>query len=458
MMIVALVAVVWGGLMLYLGSKPTITLPNGVEVIFHSSNKGVFQPGRPGAFWEAGYDHPIPPQDDHRIRRWWQSLRGELPAWLVSRLPAWDYHPDDYPHGLNSSELELRFRVLGDLGGGPNAWHDQWSFFVADENGWESRVPDAFWSDDGRFDRGSKQHSGWLRLGTAIPRHSQSLRVRARSGVSSFETYSETRLAAYDEITLRNPFYEGPATQTGARLPITLPFRDGTITLDEIHRDKVVGENLGALTARFRLEKAGKPMPGFVCLRHSVSDSTGQLFLSNIDEWKDEGSHHTLKFGNAPWSDDPCWRLRLALCRGACDADTPADRVFHFEKLPLPTQDRIELNRSVTQGGITLTLATIGTVENGMSWFAMTGWSSDDPLRHVVLIKEAHDDRGRSRTKHPEHGDVPLAWGSLAATQGPPYSLCLPPDAKWWDLSVVPETVTEVEFKFQAPAVKKPGK
>jgi hypothetical protein len=436
----------------------SVTLPDGVRVTYVASSRGMALPKSPGSSgWEiTNYQHSVPQQEASSVQRWWHAVRRELPVFIAHRLPAWEAWRDDYPNWPDQQPLELQFRVFGSL------LSRQWDIGIADENGWETRVREYTWGDDGRDARGASQISGWVRLGSAYPRHCKTLRIRFHPSEQIERRMNPLlRRNTFTEMVLPNPFFEGDATNLakGESLPITKPFRCGTITLENLTRDSMVGDDYGSLDVTFSLQHHnGKPLEDYDVRDLVVTDSSGQYFRKTLgSSQRHEGGRYTASSDTAPWSDDPCWTVRLRLNRRNFTKDADPNEVFLFEKLPVPSGKSTELNREITRNGITLRLGTITTMTNGESRFNISGWTAVDPRSRVIVIHDARDDQGRTRTtigtgRH----DVPLIGGPVSGgTEGPGYSLRLPPGAKSWDLAVIPETVTEVEFKVLPPKVAK---
>jgi hypothetical protein len=427
--------------------RPSVTLPDGLKVIYAGSSRGVLDPSK------QLYRHSRPPQEQHRLQQWWQNNRSSLPGWLVSRLPAWDVHGDNYPDWRDSHELELQFLVVGDLR--PH----QWDIFVADENGWESRVHNYPFADDGRYERGASQHSGWVRLGGAYPRHCKTIGVRFHLDKEHQPGLTvEQRSAKFTELTIPNPFYEGPVSGTakGEPLPITKPFRGGTMTLEKVQRDAAVGEDYGYLWLTLRASDGTTNAIDVQTVE--ITDSSGQQ-IPDDSGWGKPGKNGCFMYGigGAPWSDDPTWRLHFRFCRTSHWSCVKEEEVFRFENLPVPTGDPVELNREVTHNGVTLRLGTLSAVyvdavKHDVADFTVSGWKDDDPQHHLVFIHEARDDQGRTERAFPNGGKSRLVHGPTARyPDHSSYQVRLPPGAKSWSVSLVPETVTEVDFTFQAP-------
>jgi hypothetical protein len=156
----------------------------------------------------------------------------------------------------------------------------------------------------------------------------------------------------------------------------------------------------------------------------------------------------------APWNDDPCWTLRLSLWRTRESADVKDDEVFRFDQLPVPSsKSAIKLNRSITRNGITLHIATLTIAQSRQAYFTVIGWTAGDPLRRIV-IKDARDDQGRKEVEGPFGSRAFIVGASTDyGPKGPTFSVILPADAKSWEVSLVPETITELDFTVQPPPV-----
>lgn len=441
LLVAAIILGAWVGLMLHSQRTNSVTLPDGIQVTYHGSSRGVMQPSPPNASpWaRPSYVHSAP-SDNQRIQRWWQSLRASLPGWLIMRLPAWDSHPDVFPDWPESHELELQFRVFGSLEA------RQWDIFVADENGWETRVRDFIWGDDGRAERGAVQHSGWVRLDGPYPRHSEHLCIRFRPNAGLPMHPSMTGLR------LRNPFYEGPVQSSGEPLPITRPFHDGTVTLEKLARDSVVGEGHGSLNLTFSLARNGKPMEGHVIRDLEITDSSGQWFRKTSGSLSSDQARFSLETDTAPWSDDPSWHVTLSLHRDDYISDAAAGEKFLFENLPAPGDAPVAVTRQVTRNGITLRLSNITAMRNGEARFTVGGWAEADPRQRVIVIHDARDDRGRTHAILYPGQTTRLVAGPVGGTsEGPVFAVRLPEGAKWWSLTLLAESVTTVKFNPKPP-------
>jgi hypothetical protein len=447
--LIVVIALVWIGFMLRSGKeKPSLVLPDGVRVTYFGNSKGV---AAPGSWGNRTYKHPIPPQGP-LLKRTWQKVRGWLPGWLGSRLPVWDYQRDRYPDWGHPHECELQFRVLGEFKS--SAWGG-WKIGIVDENGWENPAEDYISGEDGRYERGlSAQKSGWLRVGSPYPRHCKTLKVRFRPSASATPGLKEEeRLAQFTDFTLRNPFYEGPAPAGGDRLPITKPFRDGQFTLLKLSRDPVLTGGSGMLDTELKLERAGKLWPGFEVRELLVSDSSGQLFRSTSGHGM-RGDTMVFGINTGPWSDDSSWKLRFRLHRGRDSKTVDESEIFRFEKLPVPSAESVTLNREITRNGITLRLGTLEPLNRfGESRFTVEGWVRDDPMQRVIIPYDARDDQGRTQARLPNGAGVLLVGGPVGSDHGDPtFAVHSIPGAESWDLPLVPETITEVEFRVQPPA------
>jgi hypothetical protein len=216
----------------WLGRRPTITLPDGTRIVYHSASRGVPQAGSGNL---RIFQHAVPPVPGKKWHDRWQWLRGKFPAPLQARLPVWASPASTFPGWPDTSELELRLRFIGSL------QRHQWDICVADEHGWETGVPDytAVLSDP--LAPPGKAGPGWIRLGSPYPRHSKKIRLcfHPNENLKAGITVEEERVVAA-ELVLDNPFYEGPAPTPGPKPPITKAFRHGKITLEKITRGRLV--------------------------------------------------------------------------------------------------------------------------------------------------------------------------------------------------------------------------
>jgi hypothetical protein len=269
----------------------------------------------------------------------------------------------------------------------------------------------------------------------------------------------EDHAGEFTELTIPNPFHEGPANAKGERLPITKAFRDGTITLLKVSRDPIVTDNVGQLTVEYKMERAGKLWRGFDVQYFHVSDSSGQFFRYTSRSGTG-GYTETIGVNTAPWSDDPCWLMRFSLRREDDSKEVAEDEIFRFEKLPLPTNTSVPIGRELTRNGITLRLGTLEPLDrHGSSRITVKGWVRDDPVRRHIFVHDARDDQGRTRTPVGTNTWTSFASGPSGYEDHDPIFVVHPtPGAKSWDLALVPETVTQVEFTVQAPPVDSPAK
>ena len=184
-----------------------------------------------------------------------------------------------------------------------------------------------------------------------------------------------------------------------------------------------------------------------------VSDSTGQRFLFHTEKHERDKSDHLATIHNAPWSDDPCWRVSLTFCRRHyCEPASP-DEVFRFEKLPVPASQRVAVDRELSRNGVTLRLAALTEKDQGSAFFKIDGWNDNDPFHRLVLIHQVRDDRGRTHLRTLD-GNIPFVTGPMrGGRDAPRFALNLSSEAKWWDLAVIPETMTQVEFNVLPPAL-----
>lgn len=441
LLLAAMAVAAWLGLAFWTQRARSVTLPDGLVVTYFNSSCGALRPAPPHASpWaRPSYVHSAP-SGDQRLQRWWQSLRATLPGWLVMRLPAWDSHPDVFPDWPEMHELELQFRVSGNL-----APH-QWDVFVADEKGWETRVRDYIWGDDGRAERGAPQHSGWIRLGSAYPRHSQQISIRFRPSADSRMPPSTT------ELQLRNPFHEGPARSSGERLPITKPFRDGMVTLEELARDPVVGDGHGALHLVFSLARNGQAMEDCSVRELEITDSSGQWFRKTSGSVSPNQGRLALTTDTAPWSDDPSWHVTLSLHRDDYSRDATEGEKFLFQKLPAPGNAPIAETWEAARNGITLRVSGITAMQNSEARFTVGGWAEADPRHRVIVIHDARDDQGRTHATLRPGQTTRLVGGPVGgSSKGTVFAVRLPEGAKWWNLTLLAESVTTVKFNPRAP-------
>jgi hypothetical protein len=69
-----------------------------------------------------------------------------------------------------------------------------------------------------------------------------------------------------------------------------------------------------------------------------------------------------------------------------------------------------------------------------------------------IIVQDARDDRGRKHIADPGSGEYPLAHSDKSENNT--VIVNLPPDAKSWNLTVLVEPVTTVEFTVRPPPVK----
>ena len=423
--------------------QPQIVLPDGTRIIYFGNSRGV--PMGPYSFRHTG-----PPAEEH-TPFWLHRLRSVLPPAVTSYLPVPTVHRTGYPAWPDSHELELQFRTQGDLS------QHLWDICVADDQGWETRVRDYTWSDDGQATSRGSPVSGWLRLGSAYPRGSKTIRIVFHpSDRQKPKPDRATRLKPAAESILRNPFWQAPASTPAEPLPLSLPFRGATLTLQELQRDRIVGDDYGTLRALLVIERDGKPVQGFEVDNMNVSDSSGQVFRQTSSGYSESLGKMRRNIDTAPWSDDPCWVLRFGLCRRDRFLDVPEDELFKFKDLPLPSEAPADFEREVTCQGVTLRLGKFTRASDGPR-FVITGWVNDTTGKRRLVLVEARDDQGRSEVDHPRLGRRQVVSGPVGGSMnGVTYSLNLPPEAKSWNLTLLAETVTEVEFRVRSPWVAPP--
>jgi hypothetical protein len=416
---------------------PQIVLPDGTRISYFGHSRGV--PMGPYNFRHSG-----PPAEEHSPV-WLHRLRSVLPSVVTSYLPGPTVHRTGYPAWPDSHEFELQFRTEGDLS------QHLWDICVADEQGWETRVRDYTWSD---AKTGAAPVTGWLRLGSAYPRGSKTIRIVFHpSDRQKPKPDRATRLKPAAELIVPNPFWQAPASTPAESLPVSLPFRGATLTLQELQRDRIVGDDYGALRALLVIERDGKAVPGFQVVTMEVSDSSGQVFRQTSSGYSESLGRMRRSTDTAPWSDDPCWVLRFGLCRKDRFLDVPETELFKFYDLPLPSEAPADFEREVTCQGVTLRLGKFTRASDGPR-FVITGWVNNTTGKRRYILVEAKDDQGRSEMNHPRLGRRPIVGGPVGVSRdGVTYSLNLPAEAKSWNLTLLAETVTEVECRVRSPLV-----
>lgn len=442
LLIIFLACVQWG---MVRSRHPTVVLPDGVRVSYYGSSHGV-------TMGTSNFHHTGPPAEEYHPF-WLHWLRSSLPPSISSHLPAPIMHRTGYPAWPDMHEFELQFQTKGNLSQHP------WDIFVADEHGWETRVRDYTWSDNGAAKSTGEAVSGWLRLGSAYPRRSKTIRIVFHpNDRQTPKPDRETRLKPAAQMIVPNPFWQASSSNVAEPLPLSLPFRGETLTLKELRRDRIVGDGYGALHSLLVVERDGKPLPGFEVARMSVSDSSGQVFRQTTGGSSESSGRMWNSIDTAPWSDDPCWLVRYSLCRKAYSLDVPEDEQFKFEGLPLPSEAPVKFERKVTCRGMTLSLGKF-TQASDAPRFLVSGLANDITKGKRIILLDARDDQGRTETSDPRFGRRKIVGGPVGGSQeGMTYSLNLPADAKSWSLTLLVETLTEVEFRVRSPLADAPAK
>jgi hypothetical protein len=448
--IVAILVVIAGAIVFIVHSleEPSVMLSDGIRVFYVGSSRGMPQPPGVHGFTvrQPTYQHPSRSRDS-RLRRWWQEFLDQLPRFLATRIPQWDYHRDDYPEWVTRHECELQLRVQGDFSG------HQHEVFVVDESGWETRADEYIQGDDGRFKHGADHKSGWIRLASAFPRKFQTLRIRFRRWEGN--ATPEQLRARFADLVIPNPFYDTSPSAPAHGLPITMPFSRGTATLNSIKRDRVVGSAYGSLSANITIRRGSLLQDGYAIKAFNVTDSSGQFFDQNDGFLTCRDGRYTIGTDTAPWSDDPCWYVHMILCREEYSDNVEDGEKFRFENLPVPRASTVPLNREITKNGITLRIPEIGTRAAGGARFTVEGWPQQDRKNRCIIILDARDDRGRTHFLTPEGQRVRMVHSLDDATlNDPTFAVDLPPDAKSWELTILPETLSTLKFSVRPPSVQ----
>jgi len=422
-----------------------VVLPDGTKVIFHSASRGVLT-GTSGSL--PTFSHPSPDQPG-KFRVLWMALYQKLPDMLQSKLPSGQRPPSGFPDGPTLHELELRFQIIGSLRERP-----LWDIGIADDNGWETMVPNYFTVD--REDSTGPGVTGWLRLGSAYPRHSKKLRICFHPApLSHPELTAEQRCKAMAELSMDNPFYEGPAPPAAAKAPQTKRFRDGEVTLERLTRGPLVSGDFSDLKAVLHLHSGAKEFgTGYHIYDFMVTDSSGQWFRTFSVSSSTYQGQRTFNLTTAPWSDDPCWTVRFEIARDDSLISSRKEDSYVFDHLPVPSDENTPVDRTLTKKGVTLHISQLERVGNdytmGIEGPGLNNWRD-----RRIVIAEARDDQGRDYvTVEPGTKERlisgPMGWNA----QGPIYYLHLPQDARWWDLSLIVENRETIEFKVQPELVR----
>jgi hypothetical protein len=431
---------------LRMGASPSVILPGGTKVVYLNGSRGVPTPGKPGLYQHQPIEHGT------WVRDAWGSLRGHMPFRVQSWLPPWESEFAGFPNWPDSDELELRFQVLGAFD------QNQWAIYIADENGWETAVSNymatpAYWTAGMVRSMAKAASLGWLKVGGAFPRHCKKIKVcfhpKAPSGKGGSKEDAGT---AKGEIVLDNPFYEEPAPSPGPKPPLTKPFRYGEFTLEKLTRGPLVSQQVLALRATFSLRRGPKLLDGFEIGRFQVSDSSGQRFQQTTGA----GDGSTLSTSTAPWSDDLCWTVRFEIRRDNYFSDVSKNEKFVFDHLPVPSGAGVDVNRTITKNGTSLTISKIRLGTYGdWRFYVEGGYPPGKKGERGLMIQDARDNQGRTRAVHPRGGNSRLVSGPVGGSAlGPEYTVHLASDAKWWDLTLVPEASETVEFKVQPEFVR----
>lgn len=447
--IIALVLLAcWGIYRVTHPPPPSVRLPDGTKITFHSVSRG--KPAGVSGNGVAMFQHEAF-TNDSAARRAWHSFRDNIPSWMSSNLSDWSLGPD-FSGGHSKDEFELRFLMEGGLQG------YQWGLGIADDGGWDTDIGVVGMYNGGFTPATSSSPLGALWMPCPLPRHSQQLRIRfyaAGRNQPDMTLTPERKIVA--EMVIPNPYYEGPAPPSSApAAPVTKATRFGDLTLTRFERRHLAGSEFGGTFMEFQLLQGGKPVTKMSFDCEPITDRSGQWFRwrGEMMEGEEKGLYR-VEFRSAPWSDDPVWRCKVKLQRGDYCEAVDESEIFHFDHLPVPQGTRTEVYRSITRNGTSLHIHTIERSDLYGWRFYIQGWP---PAyvggEHRILLQDVRDDRGRTYVET-ENGTVRLVRGPRRAQpEGQVYLLRLPPDTRWWDLKVVPETVETVEFEARPTFIK----
>ena len=431
------VAACWGLYCYTHPPPPSVTLPDGTVVTFLSVSRG--KPDDVSPSDRVRFRHE-PVTNDSAARRAWGSFRDHCPSWLSRILPAWPLRTY-FDHWAHDCEFELRFLVKG------GSLEQAWGVGIADDDGWETAIPADVWStSDQSSGISSQRNLNELWFPCPLPRRSRLLRIRFRP--------VEEDKAGLAEMVIPNPYYEGPAPPSSVSAgPVTKATRFGDITLARVERQRRVGPGAGDLLLEFQVRKDGRPVPRMSLRLQEITDRSGQYFDAPHGNGESPKlGLYPVRINTAPWSDDLVWKVRMEMNREYYSENVDESELYRFEHLPVLEGQRTVVNRSLTRNGVTFRICAIERAKNndvivGIECFSEGG-------HRMILIQDVRDDQGR--TRWPKENDTfGLISGSVGdTTEGQGYLLTLPPDAKWWDLTLVAEKVETVEFEVRPTFIK----
>lgn len=440
----------WG---IYSATRPasrSVLLPDGTKITFHSVSRGKPAGQSPGGRSPMFAHKSV--SNDGVVRRSWVWLCDHSPSAVARYMPYWPLR-SYFQSGTWSHEFELRFLVEGSLR------NRQWCIGIADDGGWETVFNEMDWFPGyPNPNPGGPHDPGQLSMPGPLPRHSRRLRIRFHPGDTNESKPTDAqKREVVAEMTIPNPIYEGPAPVSSITAgPVTRTTRFGEVTLTRAERERVVAREFGNLTLEFDVRQGGKPVTELDFYCEKITDRSGQMFWATTQGGnRGDNGHHYHYLQVAPWSDDPIWKIRMNLLRSDRCSMVEESELFRFDHLPVPQGKRTEVNRSITRDGVTFYVSAIEHTQYNDWRIGLEYWVPEgkDPKRRV-LIQDARDDQGR--THRTEKNDTtPIVYGPVGGTtEGAGYSIKLAPDARWWDLTVLLETIETVEFEVRPTFIK----
>lgn len=97
----------------------------------------------------------------------------------------------------------------------------------------------------------------------------------------------------------------------------------------------------------------------------------------------------------APWLDDQFWKIRLNIYHENYSEALPEAGRFHFNYLPVPKGNGVEVDRTVTKGAMSLSIKRIYRSKTGEYRFRVEGFRSDILEGTHLVVQDVRDDKGR---------------------------------------------------------------
>ena len=291
-------------------APPSVLLPDGTKIIFHSVSRGK-PAGQPSGGHYPMFKHEAA-TNDGMVRRSWASLRDHSPSPLARYMPDWPLHAY-FRNADSEHELELRFFVEG------SPWKAQWRIGIADDDGWETGMGETQWFPGYPSTKPGGPHDPrQLMLPGPLPRHARLLRIRFHPTEQTEPGLTDARQREFvAEMAIPNPIYEGPAPVSSTpALPVTKTTRFGELTLTRLGRERFAGPDLGGLDMDFELRSHGAPITGMSFHCDSITDRSGQkIWVNQQGSDRSTLGHYYVYLHTAPWSDDPVWKIKMEIHR-----------------------------------------------------------------------------------------------------------------------------------------------